>query len=88
MYGAATGWFQKVTQAITFALGQGYILAIIGFDASKGVAQDPGVMFWMRFLFAVLPAILAIAGLILLKFYEIDDEKAKEIKADLDKRNN
>jgi len=26
--------------------------------------------------------------LILLKFYEIDDEKAKEIKADLDKRNN
>ena len=89
MYGAATGWFQKMTQATTFALGQGYILAIIGFDATKGVAQDPGVMFWMRFLFTVLPAILAIAGLILLKFYEIDDEKAKEIKAaDLDKRNN
>ena len=41
MYGAATGWFQKVTQATTFALGQGYILAIIGFDATKGVAQDP-----------------------------------------------
>ena len=88
MYGAATGWFQKVTQATTFALGQGYILAIIGFDATKGVAQDPGVMFWMRFLFAVLPAILAVAGLILLKFYEIDDEKAKRVKADLDKRNN
>ena len=86
MYGAATGWFQKVTQATTFALGQGYILAIIGFDATKGVAQDAGVMFWMRFLFACLPAILAVAGLILLKFYEIDDAKAKEIKAQLDGR--
>ncbi len=88
MYGAATGWFQKVTQATTFALGQGYILAIIGFDATKGVAQDAGVMFWMRFLFAGLPAILAVVGLILLKFYEIDDEKAAEIKADLDKISN
>ena len=86
MYGAATGWFQKVTQATTFALGQGYILAIIGFDATLGANQDPGVMFWMRFLFSALPAILAVGGLILLRSYEIDEEKAMEIKADLDRR--
>jgi GPH family glycoside/pentoside/hexuronide:cation symporter len=86
MYGAATGWFQKVAQATTFALGQGYILAIIGFDATLGANQDPEVMFWMRFLFSALPATLAIGGLILLRSYEIDEEKAMEIKADLDKR--
>ena len=59
---------------------------MIGFDATKGANQDPGVMFWMRFLFSALPAILAVGGLILLRSYEIDEEKAMEIKADLDKR--
>ena len=86
MYGAATGWFQKVTQAFTFALGQGYILAIIGFDASLGGAQSPETMFWMRVCFSGLPMLLAIGGLFLMRHYEIDEEKAAEIGADLDRR--
>jgi hypothetical protein len=34
MYGAATGYYQIVTQATTFAMGSGYVLSMIGFDAA------------------------------------------------------
>ena len=36
MYGAAAGWFQKVT------FGSGYILTFIGFEAAQGGGQARG----------------------------------------------
>jgi GPH family glycoside/pentoside/hexuronide:cation symporter len=86
MYGAATGWFQKVTQSVTFALGSGYVLSMIGFDAAKGVMQDPGVVLWMRILFSGLPFILAVGGIFLLKTYPMTEEKAAEISRDLERQ--
>jgi len=86
MYGAATGWFQKVTQSLTFAFGSGYVLSIIGFDAAKGALQDPGVVLWMRILFSGLPCILAVGGIFLLRTYPIDEEKAAEITRDLERQ--
>ncbi len=86
MYGAAAGWVQKLTQSLTFAFGSGYVLSIIGFDATKGAVQDPGVVEWMRILFAGLPSILAVGGIFLLKTYPIDEEKAAEISRDLEEQ--
>ncbi len=85
MYGAATGWFQKMTQAITFG-GAGYMLAWIGFDAALKEAQPESAIFWMRLIYAILPAILAVVGIIALKFYPMNDKKAYEIQADLEAR--
>ena len=86
MYGAATGYFQKVTQATTFAMGSGYVLTMIGFDAAKGAMQDDGVILWMRILFSGLPFILAVGGILLLKIYPITEEKAVEIARDLERQ--
>tara|TARA_B100001146_G_C15750880_1_gene251646 strand:+ start:137 stop:433 length:297 start_codon:yes stop_codon:yes gene_type:complete len=44
MYGAAAGWFQKVT----FAFGSRYILTFIGFEAAQGGSQAEATIFWMR----------------------------------------
>ena len=40
----------------------------------------------MRILFSALPCILAIGGILLLKTYEIDEEKAAEITRDLERQ--
>ena len=48
MYGAAAGWLQKVTQSTTFAIGSGYILTFIGFEAAQGSDQAESTIFWMR----------------------------------------
>jgi len=40
----------------------------------------------MRILFSALPCILAIGGILLLKTYEIDEEKAGEITRDLERQ--
>ncbi len=85
MYGAATGWFQKMTQAFTFG-GAGIMLAFIGYDENLGADQTPESIFWMRLLYAILPAALAIVGIILLIFYPMNEKKAAEIHAELDRR--
>ena len=40
----------------------------------------------MRILFSALPCILALGGILLLKTYEIDEEKAAEITRDLERQ--
>lgn len=86
MYGAATGYFQKVTQSVTFALGSGYVLSMIGFNAALGPNQDPGVILWMRILFSGLPFVLGLGGILLLRTYPITEKKAAEISRELDRR--
>jgi GPH family glycoside/pentoside/hexuronide:cation symporter len=85
MYGAATGWFQKMAQAVTFG-GAGYILVWIGFDAALEGAQSESTIIWLRLIYAGLPAVLAVAGIIALKFYPMDEKKAAEIKSELESR--
>jgi glycoside/pentoside/hexuronide:cation symporter, GPH family len=85
MYGAATGWFQKITQAITFS-GASFILGFIGFNAALEGAQPESALFWMRLIYAILPAILAVAGIIALVYYPMNDKKATFIQKELEAR--
>ncbi|MCZ6675422.1 MAG: MFS transporter [Verrucomicrobia bacterium] len=85
MYGAASGWFQKMTQAITFG-GASYLLVWIGFDAVLEGDQTESTLTWMRLIYAGLPAILAILGIIALKYYPMNDKKAAEIQTELKAR--
>jgi len=85
MYGAATGWFQKMSQAATFG-GASFILTWIGFEVALGGNQSESTFLWLRGIYAGLPAILAVLGVIALKYYPLDGRKAAEIKNDLEMR--
>lgn len=85
MYGASTGWFQKMSQAVTFG-GASMVLSWIGFDAVLGGNQSESTILWLRGIFAALPALLAILGIVALKYYPMNDRKAAEIQDELEKR--
>ena len=74
-----------MSQAVTFA-GASWVLTWIAFDAALGGDQSERTLYWMRLIYAALPAILAILGIIALKFYPMDDKKAAEIQAELEAR--
>mgnify|MGYP003112594583 CR=1 FL=1 len=85
MFGAASGWFQKMTQALTFS-GSLFLLDFIGFDPALKGDQGDGTILWMRLVYAGMPALLAIAGIIALKLYPMNGKKALEIQTDLKTR--
>ncbi|MCB1121551.1 MAG: MFS transporter, partial [Verrucomicrobiae bacterium] len=85
MYGASTGWFQKMSQAVTFA-GASWVLSWIAFDAALEGNQSEYTIWWMRLIYAALPALLAILGVFALKFYPMTDTKAAEIQEELKAR--
>jgi GPH family glycoside/pentoside/hexuronide:cation symporter len=86
MFGAASGWFQKMTHAITFS-GPLFLLSFIGFDPELKGEQPDSAIFWMRLFYAAMPAIFAVAGIIALKYYPMNGIKAMEIQAELKNRN-
>lgn len=85
MYGASTGWFQKMSQAVTFG-GASFILSLIAFDAALAGNQTESTIFWMRFVYAFLPTLLAVLGIIALFYYPMNEKKATEIQAELRER--
>lgn len=55
IYSATYAWILK--GGIAFALLIAHlILEVVGFDVTKGAAQSPGTLLWLRILFAFLPA--------------------------------
>lgn len=85
MYGASTGWFQKMSQAVTFG-GASMVLTWIGFDIALAGNQSENTILWLRLIYAGLPALLAVLGIVALRYYPMDGEKAAEIQADLEAR--
>jgi GPH family glycoside/pentoside/hexuronide:cation symporter len=72
-------------EGITFG-GASFVLTWIAFDAALGGDQSESTILWLRGIYAGLPAILAILGVIALKFYPLDYKKFKEIQSDMEAR--
>ena len=71
---------QKMGLAIGAGLA-GIILGIFGFVANE--MQSEEALFGIRFMFSIIPAMLAIAGTIAIFFYKIDRKTIKQMEADL-----
>jgi len=82
VYSAAT-FAQKtgVTLGASFML---FILGAMGYIANQ--AQTEQSLFAIRFCMTLLPAAIAIAGAILLFFYNLSDSKMSEIEKELNAR--
>jgi GPH family glycoside/pentoside/hexuronide:cation symporter len=74
---------QKLGLAVGAGLA-GIILGLFGFVANE--AQTPESLAGIRFLFSILPALLAIAGTVAIFFYKIDSKTIKTFERELQER--
>ncbi len=85
MFGAVYWWMVKLGMSVAFAAG-GFILAKTGFNADLGLAQSPKTIFLMRIFDVSIPVVTYIIAILVMLSFEIDEDKAYEIRAELEKR--
>lgn len=78
-------WARKLALTLTGTFA-GIMLVVIGFKAELGVNQDPMTIVQMRLLFAGVPTVTTITGMILLYFYPLDENRVYAIRRVLDRR--
>jgi len=77
----------KIKEKIGYSIGASLMLAIISYYGYQAnVAQSPESLHGIRICMTIVPAIIALAGMILLIFYNLTDRKLIEIEKELIKR--
>lgn len=85
LLGALFSWIQKNGYALAF-FGSGLALTLTGFDATRGGAQTPDALLGMRLILALSTVIWAALALALLAFYPLSQQRAYEIRDELEAR--
>ena len=85
MYGSIYWWMIKLGMAMAFALS-GYLLNGTGFDVRLGGAQSSQTFYWMRIIDVAIPAVTAGLSILIVARYSITEERAHEIRAELEAR--
>jgi GPH family glycoside/pentoside/hexuronide:cation symporter len=84
-FGAIYWWMVKFGTALA-GLFSGIIMSYVGFDANLS-AQPDGAMTGLRIFYSVLPVIGTAIAIYVMKNYDINEARAKEISETLNKRN-
>ncbi|TDQ19043.1 GPH family glycoside/pentoside/hexuronide:cation symporter [Algoriphagus boseongensis] len=84
VFGAIYWYMVKFGFAIAGGLS-GLILTVVGFDGNAAV-QPEGAVTGLRLFFSGLPMLGTIAAMYLMHDYDVDEEKANQIRAELQKR--
>ena len=84
-FGAFYGWTMKLGFAFCF-LVSGFILQWTGFDAKLGGAQPEETLFWLRLLYTVIPAGGILIAMVVIARFPINQQKAAEIRQQLETR--
>lgn len=82
---AILGWIQKLGFALSVFLA-GVILDVSGFEIALEAAQTPETLRMMRILFVFFPVVMAIAMLLLVRFYPLNERRCHEIRQKLEAR--
>lgn len=85
MFGSIYWWVVKVGMAMALA-GGGYLLNYTGFDVELGGRQAEETILWMRIFDVVVPIVTSAVAILTVWSYSITEERAHEIRAELDKR--
>ena len=83
-FGAIYWWMVKLGQAIALVLG-GAILTLVGFDEGA-VNQSVETMINLRIADIVIPAVTAAIAILVMWKYNLNEDRAREIKTELVKR--
>jgi GPH family glycoside/pentoside/hexuronide:cation symporter len=84
IFGAIYWWMVKFGFAIA-GLASGAILSLIGFNAAAEVQTDEAIL-GLRLFFSGLPILATSVAMIIMKDYDITEEKANKISAQLKQR--
>jgi GPH family glycoside/pentoside/hexuronide:cation symporter len=82
---AMYAWLLKVGTTIAFALS-GVLLNLTGFDQALGANQSPDTILSMRLMDIAVPAVAVLAAIVLAWIYPISEDRAYQIRAELEKR--
>lgn len=78
-------WFTKFGTSFTF-LVSGIALHFSGFDEALGAAQPEGTMMKLRLFFVGSSVLAPLLAMLCLRLYSIDEERAYEIRTELETR--
>jgi GPH family glycoside/pentoside/hexuronide:cation symporter len=82
---AMYAWLLKVGSTIAFALS-GVILNLTGFNQALGANQSPETILSMRLMDIGVPSVAVIAAIVLAWIYPISEDRAYQIRAELEQR--
>lgn len=85
MFGSIYWWVVKLGMAAALA-GGGVLLEMTGFDVALEGAQSDRTLFLMRFFDVVVPMIASVAAIWIVARYEITEDKAHEVRDELERR--
>ncbi|MDB4581470.1 MFS transporter, partial [Porticoccaceae bacterium] len=82
--GAIYWWMVKFGAAVAGA-GSGLILSVIGFDQTVAIQSDE-TLSMLRLSYVLIPCIGTSIAIFVMRNYDLDEQKANEIRAQLDAR--
>jgi glycoside/pentoside/hexuronide:cation symporter, GPH family len=85
MFGSIYWWVVKLGMAAALA-GGGFLLNATGFDVALGGSQAAETIFMMRVFDVAIPIISSVLALWMIFIYPITEEKAHEIRVQLEQR--
>ncbi|GGI69114.1 sugar transporter [Shewanella hanedai] len=85
MFGSIYWWVVKLGMAVALAAG-GILLNVTGFDVALGGEQTADTIFLMRLFDVVIPIVTSAIAIWMLKGYPITEEKAHEVRQELEAR--
>jgi len=83
-FGAIYWWMVKLGQALALVLG-GLVLKLVGFD-QNATLQAADTITKLRIADITIPAFTALLAIVVMLRYDLTEEKAREIKAELESR--
>ena len=83
-FGAIYWWMVKFGAAVAGA-GSGLILSVIGFDQTVAIQSDE-TLSMLRLSYVLIPCIGTSIAIFVMRNYDLDEQKANEIRAQLDAR--
>ena len=84
-YGALFAWVHKTAMSLSF-LAAGVVLNMVGFDSTLGGNQAAGVTTNIRLVLVAVPFLSSAVSLLLLSRYNLNRQRATEIRAALEAR--
>ena len=85
IFGAIYWWMVKVGFAIAGGLS-GAILAVVGFNPDLTAVEQPSAIQGLHAFFCFFPVVGTIAAMLIMRSYDVTEERANEIRAQLEKR--
>jgi len=85
LYASVTQWMNKLGYTAATALS-GMILVWVGFSSTAGDVQSEETLWWIRFLFVVVPASAFVVGLTLLRGIALSRKRLHEVRHELESR--